>query len=44
MDQTSDKFPTMTMDVLSDRDLMYMNFEKYEEGGHALVGSVASVS
>ncbi|KIH56127.1 Bestrophin [Ancylostoma duodenale] len=32
VDQTSDKFPTMKMDVLSDRDLMYMNFEKYDEG------------
>ncbi|EYC29440.1 hypothetical protein Y032_0006g2976 [Ancylostoma ceylanicum] len=44
VDQTSDKFPTMKMDVLSDRDLMYMNYEKYDEGGHALVGSVSSVT
>ncbi|RCN45966.1 hypothetical protein ANCCAN_08002 [Ancylostoma caninum] len=44
VDQTSDKFPTMKMDVLSDRDLMYMNYEKYDEGGHALVGSVSSIT
>ncbi|KAK6751351.1 hypothetical protein RB195_002998 [Necator americanus] len=42
VDETSDKYPKMEMDMLSDQDLMYTNYEKYDID-HALVGSVSNV-
>ncbi|ETN86690.1 bestrophin-1 domain protein [Necator americanus] len=42
VDETSDKCPKMEMDMLSDQDLMYTNYEKYDVD-HALVGSVSNV-
>ncbi|KAK6751349.1 hypothetical protein RB195_002998 [Necator americanus] len=43
VDETSDKYPKMEMDMLSDQDLMYTNYEKYDID-HALVGSVSNVN